>query len=110
MTRIRFLDVEDLTRSRMKDRKLSPRQLAAQKREAAFERAINKLEGHKVAVFEPTDEKLPTVRLSLGRVIARNNRAQQLHLAVKGGVAYVALVPIPGARRSRRNSKPSSQR
>jgi hypothetical protein len=30
--------------------------------------------------------------------IARNERAHQLHYAIKGGVVYVGLEPIPGAR------------
>jgi hypothetical protein len=36
------------------------------------------------------------------RVIARNERAHELHYAIKGGVAYVGLEPIPGARGGRK--------
>jgi hypothetical protein len=36
----------------------------------------------------------------MARVIGRNERARQLHFAILGGIAYVALDPIPGARGS----------
>ncbi len=55
-------------------------------------------------MFEPTEEKLPTLRASLGRVIRRNDRAAELHMAIKGGSAYVSLQPIPGARGRKRKS------
>jgi len=38
------------------------------------------------------------MRASLARVIARNERSGELHFAILGGIAYVALDPIPGAR------------
>ncbi|MGO9208178.1 MAG: hypothetical protein ACLQBX_18700, partial [Candidatus Limnocylindrales bacterium] len=63
---------------------------------------IAKLTAGKVAVFEPTDEKLETLRATLARVIARNERAHELHYATKGGLAYVGLEPIPGARGGRK--------
>jgi hypothetical protein len=85
-----------------KDRPLSPRQLAARQRENEYEKAIEKLTPGKVAVFEPTNEKLATLRATLVRVIARNERAHELHYAIRGGVAYVGLEPIPGARAGRK--------
>jgi hypothetical protein len=45
------------------------------------------------------------MRASLARVIGRNERADQLHFAILGGIAYVALDPIPGARGPRRAKK-----
>lgn len=104
MARIKFVDVADLIPQKPKERKLSPRQLAALKREAEYEKAIAKLEGSKVAVFEATEEKLPTLRASLTRVIARSERKDQLHFAMKGGVAYVSLQLIPGARARRKRT------
>jgi hypothetical protein len=102
MARIKYVSVTDLLPPRPKDRPLTPRQLAARQREAEYEKAIAKLTEGKVAVIEPTDEKLATLRASLARVIARNERAHQLHYAIKGGVAYVGLAPIPGARGGRK--------
>jgi hypothetical protein len=60
--------------------------------------AIARLTSGKVAVFEPTDEKASTLRTSLARVVARNERSSVLHYAMKDGVAYVGLEPISGAR------------
>ncbi|MGO9208103.1 MAG: hypothetical protein ACLQBX_18325, partial [Candidatus Limnocylindrales bacterium] len=71
----------DLVPPKPKERPLSPRQLAARQREAEYEKAIAKLTAGKVAVFEPTDEKLETLRATLARVIARNERAHELHYA-----------------------------
>src|SRR5271157_4169069 len=102
MARIKYVSVTDLVPPRPKDRPLSPRQLAARQREAEYEKAIAKLTAGKVAVFETTDEKLSTLRATLVRVIARNERAHELHYAIKGGVAYVGLEPIPGARGGRK--------
>jgi hypothetical protein len=102
MARIKYVSVTDLVPPKPKDRPLSPRQLATRQREEEYEKAIAKLTAGKVAVIEPTDEKLATLRASLARVIARNERAHELHYAFKGGVAYVGLEPIPGARGGRK--------
>ena len=102
MARIKYVSVTDLVPPKPKDRPLTPRQLAARQREAEYEKAIVKLTAGKVAVFEPTDEKLETLRATLARVIARNERAHELHYAIKGGLAYVGLEPIPGARGGRK--------
>ncbi len=102
MARIKFVSVTDLVAPKPKERRPSARQLRAMKREAEYEKAIAKLTAGKVVLIEPTDEKIATLRASLARVIARNERASQLHYAIKGGVAYVALEPIPGARGGRR--------
>jgi hypothetical protein len=102
MARIKFVSVTELVPPKPKDRPPSPRQLAARQREAEYEKAIAKLTEGKVAVIEPTDEKLATLRATLVRVIARSERAHELHYAIKGGVAYVGLEPIPGARGGRK--------
>ena len=102
MARIKYVSVTDLVPPKPKDHPLSPRQLAARQREAEYEKAIAKLTPGKVAVLEPTNEKLGTLRATLARVIARNERAHELHYAIKGGVAYVGLEPIPGARGGRK--------
>ena len=102
MARIRFISASDLVSSNQQERQPSPRQLATMKRESEYEKAIAKLTAGKVAVFEPTDERIATLRVSLARVIARNERAGELHLAIKRGIGYVALEPIPGARGGRK--------
>jgi uncharacterized protein YacL len=104
MARIKFVAVSDLVSAKPKARQPSPLQLAVMKRESEYEKALAKLTGGTVAVFEPTEEKLATLRISLARVIARNQRAAEFHLAAKGGVVYVALEPIPGARSARKKA------
>jgi hypothetical protein len=102
MARIKFVSMTDLLPPKPKQRRPSPRQLATMKREAEYEKAIAKLTAGNVVVIEPTDEKISTLRASLARVITRNERSSDLHYAIKGGVAYVGLEPIPGARGGRR--------
>ncbi len=102
MARIKLVSMTDLLPPKPKERKPSPRQLATMKREAEYEKAIAKLTAGNVVVIEPTDEKISTLRASLARVVARNLRSSELHYAIKGGVAYVGLEPIPGARGGRR--------
>jgi hypothetical protein len=104
MAKIRTVELALLVPEK-KERKMSARQIALMKRESEYEKAINKLEKGNALAFEPTDEKLPTLRASLHRVIARNERAAELQFAILGGVAYVALEPIPGARGPRRAMK-----
>jgi hypothetical protein len=105
VARIKFVSVGDLVSPKPKERQPSPRQLAAMKRESEYEKAIAKLTSGKVAVFEPTDEKVSSLRTSLARVIARNERSSELHYAIKGGIGYVGLEPIPGARGGGRKKK-----
>ena len=108
LARIKTVELASLVREK-KERKLSARQIALLKRESEYEKAINKLVKGSAVAFEPTEEKLPALRASLARVIARNERAHQLHFAILGGLAYVALDPIPGARGPRRAKKQGLQ-
>ena len=102
MAKVRVIELSSLTPVR-KERKPSARQIALQKREATYESAINKLERGKAVAFSPDEnDKLPALRASLQRVIDRNARASELHLAIISGIAYVAVEPIPGARSPRR--------
>jgi hypothetical protein len=101
VAKIRTIELSSLTPVR-KARTPSAKQLALMKREAEYERAISKLVKGQAIAFEVTDgEKVPTLRASLQRVIDRNERKADLHLAIIGGVAYVALEEIPGARKAR---------
>jgi hypothetical protein len=86
-----------------KVRRASQRQLALMNREAEYEKAINNLGPDMALAFESSEEKMPTLRAPPVRVIARNERRDALHFAVIGGVAYVALAPIPGVRKPRRS-------
>lgn len=102
MARIKTVELASLVPEK-KERKLSAKQIALRKRESDYEKAISRLELGNAVAFEPTDdEKLPTLRASLKRVIARHARADELHFAILGGTAYIALEPIPGARARRR--------
>jgi len=109
MARIRFVALKDLFPPKPKERKQSPRQLAAMKREAEYEKAIAKLTDGMVVVIEPTDERISTIRNSLARVINRNERATHLHYAIKSGVGYVSLEPIPGSRGGRKKRVQQTQ-
>jgi hypothetical protein len=76
-------------------RQLSPRQKVAQEREL--------LEGlsdpAQIKAIEPEKgEKLGTLGASLMKVLEGDHRGA--HMAVKRGVIYVSLGPIPGARRA----------
>jgi len=81
-------------------RQLSPRQQAAQEREAKFRKLLESLSGPaQIKAIEPEKgEKLGTLRASLTKVLQRDHRGA--HLAVKRGIIYISLSPIPGARRA----------
>jgi hypothetical protein len=108
VAKIKAIDLSELKPVK-KPRQPSARQLAVMKREGEYARAIDRLEKGRAAAFAPDEEKLPTLRASLARVIARNERKDLLHLAIIGGVAYVALEPIPGARGPRRKRSDQSR-
>jgi hypothetical protein len=81
-------------------RKLSPRQQVAQEREAKFHKLLEGLsDPAQIKAIEPeTGEKLGTLGASLMKVLQGDHRGA--HMAVKRGVIYVSLGPIPGARKS----------
>jgi hypothetical protein len=81
-------------------RKLSPRQQAAQEREAKFRKLLEGLsDPAQIKAIEPEEgEKLGTLGASLMKVLEGDHRGA--HMAVKRGVIYVSLGPIPGARRA----------
>ena len=82
-------------------KQLSPRQKAAQEREAKFRKLLEGLnDPAQIKAIEPEkDEKLDTLRASLTKVLKGDHRGA--HMAVKRGVIYVSLGPIPGARTTR---------
>jgi len=81
-------------------RQLSPRQKIAQEREAKFRKLLEGLsDPAQIKAIEPEKgEKLGTLRASLTKVLQGDHRGA--HLAVKRGIIYVSLGPIPGARRA----------
>jgi hypothetical protein len=101
VAKVKTIELSSLVPVR-KERKPSAKQLELMKREAEYARAISKLALGQALQFEPSDgEKTPTIRASLQRVIDRHERRADLHLAVIANVVYVAVQPIPGARRPR---------
>jgi len=97
--KIRDAKPEELVRPALA-RKLSPRQQVAQEREAKFRKLLESLsDSAQIKAVEPEkDEKLGTLRASLTKVLEGDHRGA--HMAVKRGVIYISLGPIPGARRS----------
>jgi uncharacterized damage-inducible protein DinB len=81
-------------------KELSPRQQAAQEREAKFRKLLESLsDPAQIKAIEPEKgEKLGTLRASLTKVLQGDLRGA--HMAEKRGVIYVSLGPIPGARRA----------
>src|SRR5450756_464217 len=81
-------------------RQLSPRQKVAQEREARFRKLLESLsDPAQIKAIEPEkDEKLSTLQASLTKVLQGDHRGA--HMAVKRGIIFVSLSPIPGARRS----------
>ena len=98
--KIRDAKSEELVR-RAQAKRLSPRQKAAQEREAKFRKLLGSLnDPAQIKAIEPEkDEKLATLRASLTKVLKGDHRG--VHMAVKRGVIYVSLGPIPGARTTR---------
>jgi hypothetical protein len=97
--KIRDAKPEELVRP-ARAKELSPRQKVAQERETKFRKLLESLsDPAQIKAIEPEkDEKLGTLRASLTKVLQGDHRG--VHVAVKGGVIYVSLGPIPGARRA----------
>ena len=97
--KIRDAKPEELVRPALA-RKLSPRQQVAQEREAKFRKLLESLSDSAQikAVELEKDEKLSTLGASLTKVLQGDHRGA--HMAVKRGIIYISLGPIPGARRT----------
>jgi hypothetical protein len=97
--KIRDAKPEELVRP-ARAKELSPRQQAAQEREAKFRKLLESLsDPAQIKAIEPEKgEKLGTLRASLTKVLQGDHRGA--HMAVKRGVIYVSLGTIPGARRA----------
>jgi len=97
--KIRDAKLEELVRP-ARAKELSPRQKAAHEREAKFRKLLGSLsDPAQIKAIEPEKgEKLGTLRAALTKVVREDQRGA--HMAVKRGVIYVSLGPIPGARRA----------
>jgi len=97
--KIRDAKPEELVRP-AQARKLSPRQKVAQEREVKFRELLESLsDPAQIKAIEPEkDEKLSTLQAPLTKVLQGDHRGA--HMAVKRGIIYVSLGPIPGARRA----------
>lgn len=101
--KIRDAKLEELAPKPRKAKALSPRQVAAQKRDQLIHKALNEIavgpmSGLKKIELDP-DEKLMTVRLAVARQIAAHPAV--VNMGVRGGAIYLSRSPIPGARGGR---------
>ncbi len=102
MVKVRSVPIERLMPAAPKQRRLSPRQLAARMRERAIRRALGRLRSGQVVVLSPDEsEKLPTLRLALNRVLS-DDAFRTLHVAGRGGSFHVSQEPLPFAGRGRK--------
>lgn len=106
--KIRDANLEELAPKPRKLRVLTPRQLAAQKRDQAIQKTLNEiavgpLSGIKKIELEGT-EKLMTIRLAVARQVAAHPAA--INMGVRSGAIYLSRSPIPGGRggRPRKNA------
>lgn len=105
--KIRDAKLEELAPKPRKHRVMTPRQIAAQKRDQMIQKVLNEIavgpmSGLKKIELDP-DEKLMTIRLAVARQIAAHPAA--VNLGVRGGAIYLSRSPIPGARGGRPRKK-----
>ncbi|MEO8207872.1 MAG: hypothetical protein ABI598_02460 [Chloroflexota bacterium] len=101
--KIRDATLEELAPKPRKPRALTPRQLAARKRDQAIHKALNEIavgpmSGIKKIELEDGD-KLATIRLAVARQIAAH--PAEINMGVRGGSIFLSRSPIPGARGGR---------
>ncbi len=101
--KIRDAKLEELTPKPRSQHVLTPRQIAAQKRDQLIHKSLNEIavgpmSGLKKIELEP-GEKLMTIRLAVARQIAAHPAA--VNMGVRGGAIYLSRSPIPGARGGR---------
>lgn len=95
--RIRSAKIEELA-PKPRERALSPRQLAALQREEEIRKALARLKSDEdvIAIELDPAEKVPTVRLSVKKVIAANR--PDVNMAVRGRTIYLSTHRLPGGR------------
>ena len=94
--RIRAAKIEELT-PKPRDRALSPRQLAALKRDEEIKRALGRLKNDDIVAIElgPT-EKVPTMRAAVKKAIAAHKPGT--NMAIRGTTIYLSTGKLPGGR------------
>ena len=99
--RIRAAKLEELTPT-PRARALSPRQLAALKREDEIRRALNRLKSDEdvIAVELEPGEKVPTMRQAVKKAIAAHKPGT--NMAIRGSTIYLSTGKLPGGRGGRR--------
>jgi hypothetical protein len=95
--RIRSAKFEELA-PKPRERALSPRQLAALQREEEIRKALARLRSDDdlIAIELDPAEKVPTVRLSVKKVIAGSR--PDVNVAVRGRTLYLSTRRLPGGR------------
>ncbi len=95
--RIRAAKLDELA-PKLRERALSPRQLATQQREEEIRKAFARLRGDDdiVAIELDPSDKVPTLRASVKRVIAVHR--PDVNMAIRGRTIYASTAKLPGAR------------
>lgn len=98
--RIRAARIEELT-PKVRERALSPRQLAALQREEEIRKALARLKVPEDIIALELDpaEKLPTMRAAVKKAIAAH--LPDATMAIRGRTIYLSTGRLPGARRGR---------
>lgn len=99
--RIRQAKLEEL-KPQKRERALSPRQLAAMKREEEFRKALARLKSDDdiIAVELDQDEKVPTMRQAVKKAVAAHKPGT--NVAIRGRTIYLSTGKLPGGRGGRR--------
>lgn len=99
--RIRAAKMEELA-PKSRERALSPRQLAALQREEEIRKALARLKADDdlIAIELDPADKVPTMRVSVKRVIAAHR--PDVNMAIRGRTIYLSTGRLPGARGGRR--------
>lgn len=91
--RIRVASIDEL-KPKPKERALSPRQIAAHKREEEVRKAFGRLKGDEVIALElDADEAITLWRAAAKRAIAAHR--PEVNMAVRGKTIYLSTAKLP---------------
>lgn len=106
--KIRDATLDELAPRKRKAPALTPRQIAAQKRDQAIHKALNEIAVGAMSGIKKIEleggEKLMTIRLAVVRQIAAHPAA--INMGIRGGSIYLSRSPIPGGRGGRPRKNP----
>ena len=99
--RIRTAKREELT-PKARERKMSPRQLAALQREEEIRKAFSRLRSDEdlIAIELDPADKIPTMRQAVKRAIASHKPGT--NMAIRGSTIYISTGKLPGGRGGRK--------